>query len=277
MAIEGIIIRIICGGAIGFCIGMTGIGGGVLLLPALRLILKLPPSVAVGTASLYALLTKVYATYEHVKLRTIDSKLTGIFLLGAIPTNILVGSFINLYLARHADALAKIDQLQSRINVFAVTVMLITAGLMIADLLRRPNKSQPGDPQQARTHLGMRRTVSGILLGALVGMVIGATSIGGGVLIIPILIFFFALRPAKTVGTSIVIGVVLTLANTVIYGTGGQMDWSTGLIMVSGSLVGVYYGSKLGVRIPDRTLKMILTLIILGASVMMLVSRQVAH
>ena len=166
IAIDGIIIRVICGGAIGFCIGVTGIGGGVLILPALTLILKLPPSVAVGTASLYALLTKVYATYEHVKLRTIDGKLTGILLAGAMPANVLVGSLINLYLARHADALDKIDQLQSGIYFFAVTVMILTACLMLVDLLRTPNKSQPAGQTPANTHLGMRRILSGILLGS---------------------------------------------------------------------------------------------------------------
>ncbi len=68
--VTSIIVQLILGVVIGFSIGLTGIGGGVLVLPSLTLILGLPPSVAAGTASLYAFLTKIQATVEHFRLKT---------------------------------------------------------------------------------------------------------------------------------------------------------------------------------------------------------------
>ena len=64
---------------IGFAIGMTGIGGGVLVMPTLTILLQLPASVAVGTASLYALLVKMYAVFEHHKIKTIDFRVRASF------------------------------------------------------------------------------------------------------------------------------------------------------------------------------------------------------
>ena len=73
------------GAAIGFCIGMTAIGGGILAVPALALGFGLDPSVCVGTASLYTFLTKIFSTYRHFKLGTIRYRISAYFLLGAIP------------------------------------------------------------------------------------------------------------------------------------------------------------------------------------------------
>lgn len=84
-----IVVRLVCGLAIGFAIGMTGIGGGVLVMPTLTILLSLPTSVAVGTASLYALLVKIYAVFEHYKLKTINFRVSGLVLAGAVPGNIV--------------------------------------------------------------------------------------------------------------------------------------------------------------------------------------------
>ena len=54
------------------------------------------------------------------------------------------------------------------------------------------------------------RNVLCIVLGALIGGLIGATSVGGGVLIVPMLIIVFGLSAARTVGSSIFIAMVST-------------------------------------------------------------------
>jgi uncharacterized membrane protein YfcA len=89
----------------------------------------------------------------------------------------------------------------------------------------------------------------------IVGGLIGATSIGGGVLIIPSLMIVFGLSSSRTVGTSIIIAVVLTLITAAIYGSNRNLDWSTVMISTAGSLVMVYFGSKLAVRFSDRILR----------------------
>jgi len=86
--------RLLVGGAIGFCIGLTGVGGGILMLPALTLLFGMDPVTAVGTASFYSFLTKASATWHHVKLKTIEWKIALRFLVGAVPANIGIALWI---------------------------------------------------------------------------------------------------------------------------------------------------------------------------------------
>ena len=80
-----IAVKLLTGLVIGASIGLTGIGGGVLVLPTLTLLFGLPPTVAVGTANLYSFLCKLSATYFHYKQKTIAFGTSGCFLIGAIP------------------------------------------------------------------------------------------------------------------------------------------------------------------------------------------------
>ena len=62
-----IIARLVIGLVIGFCIGLTGVGGGVLMIPALTELLGFNTTQAVGTTSLYAFLTKIFTSkYDYV-------------------------------------------------------------------------------------------------------------------------------------------------------------------------------------------------------------------
>jgi len=52
-----ILFYIIAGAAVGFAVGITGVGGGSLMTPIL-LLFGFPPQIAVGTDLLYASVTK---------------------------------------------------------------------------------------------------------------------------------------------------------------------------------------------------------------------------
>jgi uncharacterized membrane protein YfcA len=264
---------------IGFCIGLTGIGGGVLVLPALNVVLRLPPSMCVGTASLYAFLTKVFATYHHFKLKTIDGKVCGLLLAGALPANVLSSAFVNWFV-KHAASDDVLLRFQTGLKYLMVSVAIIAAGTIMVRLFRAGRRA----PGAEATHsvadrLNSRptlRAVIAVLAGALVGALIGLTSIGGGVIIVPLLMVVFGLTSSRTVGSSIFVAVVLTLVTSVVYLGGAQLDVKTAAIMAAGALAGVPGGSKLSVRMPERPLQWILSGLIVVAAVLMLL-KQTAH
>ena len=68
---------LLCGVVTGFLICFTGVGGGILVVPILSFFFSLPVSAAVGTASAYAALTKVFAGIEHARIRNINYALAG--------------------------------------------------------------------------------------------------------------------------------------------------------------------------------------------------------
>lgn len=271
LTLVEIALRLLLGTVIGFCIGLTGVGGGVLVLPALTLILRIDPITAVGTTTLYAFLTKVTATIQHCKLKTIDWNISNRFLMGAVPANIATA----LWVSNQGDDL----HFKKVLIRFIVGVVFFSVFMMVLNMVTRAKPKVVEKERELAEHLQETRIIRieiCILLGAICGGLIGATSIGGGVLIVPILIILFALPTARTVGTAIFIAFILTMVTALIYGIHGAQDRVTAIIMAAGSIAGVYHGSKLSVKMPELFLRAIVVILVLVAAVMML-GNSVAH
>jgi len=260
-------LRLALGAVLGFGIGLTGVGGGVLVVPALCLLLGLPMPTAVGTASAYSCLTKIYAVVEHWRLKSIDITASMNFLIGAIPGSIGAAVLVKLQAddSRFADAL----------GWFIIGTILLSGLIMIGDGWRRRRLGDRGNSTVPQAHPSLGRRIVGIVLGFITGILIGATSVGGGVLVIPVLVLCFALPMARTVGSSIFIAVVLTLVSTIVYAfvgkTASQVQWFTAVTMAVGSLAGVAYGSRLSARLSERWLhRAVVTMILLAAGAMLL-------
>jgi len=270
LGVAGIVLRVGLGLVIGFCIGLTGVGGGVLVLPALTLLLRLPASMAVGTASLYAFLTKVTASFHHYRLRTIDMRVAFGFLAGAIPANVAVSVLINVYKNRVEGNVEELALFQSNLRSFIAGVIVLSAVMLILNLFKKTKSKDEESLQNCRkdgSRWAGHLLVAG--LGAIIGALVGATSIGGGVLIIPLLIIVVGLSPRKTVGTSIFVAVILTLVTSAVYLRGGEIDLQTAVSMALGSTIGVYWGSKLSVKVPEKALQGIVVGVIIIAGMLM--------
>lgn len=267
LGFTGLAIRLTLGLIIGFFIGLTGVGGGVLVLPALTLILGIAPVQAVGTTSLYAFLTKISATFHHAKLKTIDWDTSVRILVGAIPVNIVV----SLWISEQGTNVS----FQHGLKRFIVGAVFFAVLVMALNMVKQSRTTLDNEERTLASRINghaLLRNGLCVLMGAIVGGLIGATSIGGGVLIVPILIILFNLPASNTVGSSIFIAVVLTLVTSVIYGQEGEVDKVTAIIMAVGSLAGVYYGSKLSTKIPEKLLQTIVVGLILIAAILMLIN-----
>jgi uncharacterized membrane protein YfcA len=267
-------IRLVIGLIIGVVIGMTGVGGGVLVMPALTAILGLPASLAVGTASLYAFLTKAYAVFEHHRLKTIQWGVSLLFLGGAIP-GAVVASLVVLRLANQSNA-AAVQAFQGTLKNIIAWAMVMAAAMLIYNLFVA-GKKKSGDNPTSQGGLSGSKKIIGLLCGLVVGILIGATSVGGGVLVIPLLVMFFSLNARQTVGSSILIAVVLTLITSLLYSKGGNLDYVTAICMWLGSLGGVFVGSRLAVKVPNRALHATVVVVICVATALMFIGKGGGH
>jgi uncharacterized membrane protein YfcA len=103
-----------------------------------------------------------------------------------------------------------------------------------------------------------------ILVGAVVGFLVGLTSVGSGTLIIVSLAFLFPRLTAKElVGTDIFQAFMLLAAGAIAYITAGTINWSIVGLLLIGSLPGVYLGSKLSKYIPDRYMRPVLATVLI--------------
>ncbi|HSR88701.1 MAG TPA: sulfite exporter TauE/SafE family protein [Pontiella sp.] len=265
LTVPEVALRVLLGMVIGFCIGLTGVGGGVLVLPALTLILRIDPITAVGTTTLYAFLTKITAVLHHCKLKTIDWGISKRFLMGAVPANIITAVWVS---RQGGDV-----HFKQALTRFIVGVVFFSVFIMVLNMVTRSRPRVIEAERELAEHIQKKKAVRielCILLGAICGGLIGATSIGGGVLIVPMLIILFGLPAPRTVGTAIFIAFILTMLTSLIYGSQGEQDRLTAVIMAAGSLAGVYYGSKLSVKLPELFLRTIVVVLVLVAAIMML-------
>ena len=254
------------GAVLGFLIGMTGVGGGVLTVPVLILIMRLDPISAVGTASLYSVLTKIYAAFRHHRQKTVSVRVGLRFLVPALP-GVICSSLLVMWGTASLSP-AGVDTLQSAISYVIILSIVFSLVVLLFDSSRFE-----GTPSSLR----LGRTLSAFSV-FLVGAIIGATSIGGGILIIPALLLFYR-DSSNFVGTSIFVAILLMLVMSVIYGVLGQHSDSGAVnlrvtgFMALGSLVGTHYGSGLSKRIEPRRLRFVVVGVIILAAAMMFADR----
>src|ERR1700755_1965426 len=85
---EMITAKILVGFVVGVLIGLTGVGGGVLLLPVLIFGLRVPPIVAVGSDALFNFFTKIPASLMHLRKGTVRRKVVMALAVGSIPGSV---------------------------------------------------------------------------------------------------------------------------------------------------------------------------------------------
>ena len=254
------IIDILAGGFVGFIIGMTGVGGGIIIMPVIRF-LGLPLDVAVGTSSLYSFIVKIYAYYQHHVLKTIHYPSAIHFLTGAVPGGLISSFFISNYKKQYLHDYQNFSELLNYFIVFAICLALVF-------LLLKPLKDTKNKEFK---NLSFKDRLFGMLLGFVVGFIMGGTGVGGGALIIPVLIIFFNLNAINTVGSSIFIALVVMMVSSVVHISNGNYDLKTALLLISGSFIGTYFGAGLAKKIPDKMLRKIIMFIIIISAILMLI------
>lgn len=80
-----LLIKSTVGFGVGTLIGMTGLGGGVLLLPILIFGLHVPPIRAVGSDALFNFVTKIGASWVHLRKGTVRRKVVLALAAGSAP------------------------------------------------------------------------------------------------------------------------------------------------------------------------------------------------
>src|ERR1051326_7779022 len=84
--VEGMDFRVaLLGLFVGFLIGLTGMGGGALMTPALILLGLARPSLAVGPDLVWNALTKGVGSIVHIRQHTVDNRIVKRLALGSVP------------------------------------------------------------------------------------------------------------------------------------------------------------------------------------------------
>ena len=95
-----------------------------------------------------------------------------------------------------------------------------------------------------------------LLLGLGVGVLVGLFGIGGGVVLVPAIVYFLGMDQHLAQGTSLLILLPpLGLGALIAYWKRGQVDLTAGILCALGMLIGGYLGSRIGIPLASRNLK----------------------
>jgi uncharacterized membrane protein YfcA len=253
---ELITLKILIGLIVGTLIGLTGLGGGVLLLPLLIFGLRVPPIIAVGSDALFNFLTKIPSSAVHLSKGTVRRKVVLALAAGSMP-----GSFLGVRFLQHLRVLHG-DGVNDFIKAAVGILLIIVSTLLL--LQRRIEEKVANRPPTAKSFAGM--TVIGLVAGFLVGM----TSVGSGSIIMMLLLLFYSYPPKVMVGTDIAHAVVLTGVTSLLHFRLGNVDLSLVGYLLIGSIPGGLIGSYLSTRVPVLWLRRILCVILLSTGARML-------
>ncbi len=242
---------------VGVLIGLTGIGGGSLMTPLLVLFAGVPPVVAIGTDLAYGAITKTLGGWRHLRKGTVDLGVSMWLAVGSVP-GALVGVWL---LDRLHTAYGKSFEpaLLGSIAVALVIVALTILGraLFMPKLVARERHAV------AQTR---RTKVTAIVIGAVLGLILGVTSVGSGALIGLALILVFRLTPHRVVGTDVFHAAILLWAAGIAHIAGGNVDFLLMATILAGSLPGVLVGTQLVDRVSATALRPALGCVLLASA-----------
>lgn len=241
---------------VGLIVGVTGVGGGSLMTPLLVLFFGISPATAVGTDLLYASLTKALGGWVHSRNGTVDWKIVGLLGLGSLPAALATIALFK-FLSLDETALKSVIT-----SVLSVALLLTAAALLLKDQIKKIALRDNGTVYELHhRHL----TAATIATGAIVGVLVTLSSIGAGVLGTVALLFLYPRMSAvKVVGTDIAHAVPLTAVAGLGHMALGTVDLVLLASLLLGSLPGIYIGSHLSTKVPEKVLRPILAVMLLA-------------
>lgn len=242
---------------VGLLVGLTGMGGGAVMTPFLISVVGIGPVVAVGTDLIYSAATKIVGAWLHTRQQTVDFALVKRLAMGSVPAGLAAVAAISFLPAVGVDADLAVKR--------ALGAVLILVAVVI--LCRLFAARERAVPERWRAALEGRGT---IVAGAVVGALVGFTSVGSGALLVPFLICVYPLSPAKVVGTDVFHAAILVSVTGLAHAQGGAVDWALAVTLLAGSIPGVTLGTWMAPRAPVRVLRAGLAslLLITGLSLM---------
>jgi uncharacterized membrane protein YfcA len=110
-----------------------------------------------------------------------------------------------------------------------------------------------------------------VIVGLLAGALSGFVGVGGGIIIVPAMIYFMNMNQMQAQGVSLALLMLpVGILGVMNYYKAGHIQFSYVLIMAVGFVLGNYFGSKYAMKVPEHKIKFLFALLMLYVAVQML-------
>ena len=112
-----------------------------------------------------------------------------------------------------------------------------------------------------------------VSIGLFAGLLSGFVGVGGGIIIVPALVFFLGLTQHQAQGTSLFVLMLPVVSFAVLnYWKSGNVKWEYGLVIAMTFIVGAFLGSKLSLKISPGLVQLIFGILMAYISFRMILS-----
>ena len=240
---------ILAGFGVGLIVGLTGVGGGSLMTPALIFFFGVKPHLAIGTDLLFAAFTKMGGTVSLARQRLVPWRVVGLLCAGSIPAALL-----GLW-ALHQLGPESAQAQRVMTTTLGVALLLTAAATLYKAIMFSPERaaqvaaarsSRAPDATQPR-HWSLP-----VLLGAVIGLLVTFTSVGAGAIGVSVLLLVFPHLPLpRIIAADIAYAVPLTAAAGLAHASVGHLDIALLAALLVGSVPGILIGARLSKCVPE--------------------------
>jgi hypothetical protein len=245
-------------------VGLMGVGGGIVLVPALIYLLNMDQHVAQGTSLLLQLPPiGIGGLYFYWKQRHVELRAGLVCALG-----FLCGGYFGSNLALSIPS-RDLHALFGIFLMFAATMLWRQTRSAGSGQARVPKSAAADAPAMgasttdAATKKTGSRIVSIFLVASAVGVMGGMFGVGGGVMLVPLLVLLFHFDQHTAQGTSLVALVPPTgLLAFLNYWHAGDVRFQVGFLLMPGVFLGALAGSKFALRLSPRRMRRVFAVLL---------------
>jgi uncharacterized membrane protein YfcA len=267
---------------IGFMTGIFGVGGGFLMTPMLIILLNISGPIAVGTDLTLIFFNSSIGMFKRRGTDTIDVKLA-LWLAGGG----IAGSQLGLLLMHYLKAAPKFQLLGHAHDPVIVTLLSLFLVLLtwIAIFMSCDLKHTHGKAPADRTGLFAKIKLSPmsnfhslehstmslvpiIVFGFATGILTSLMGVGGGVIMLPALIYLIGQRAVKAAGTSLLFVWIISLVS----GLGHLKSNNIGFALLPGMIacgfIGTWWGTNIGLKLKGPRIRLYFIFVVIAAVIM---------
>ena len=187
---SGLLQSLAVGVLAGFLSGLFGVGGGILIVPALVMLLGMPQRLAHGTSLAAAVPISAVAALGFAVEGAVEPAVAALVLTGS-ALGVVAGTYLLTVLPQRA------------LRWTFVAILVITAARLLL-----------AETQGAPVSLDPPVIVGAVLLGVVTGVLSGLLGVGGGIVMVPAFVVAFGMSDLVAKGTSLFVVVPTALVGT---------------------------------------------------------------
>jgi uncharacterized membrane protein YfcA len=220
---------------------MVGLGGGFILVPILRVFFGIAPAEAAGTSLALVVASSASGAFTFFLNKRIHLKIGWLLAAGGLPGGI-IGAML-------------VARMPARLFDWILATILIAVAV---DMMLNARKRMEGRPEHEHVHRikGMSYRAA-VALGFAVGLLSSLFGLGGGILLVPSLLYFSEL-PIHAVGATSQFGILLTSpVGLIVHALQRDIILGDVVPLVAGGLCGGPLGARLSLKFKSPQLLLV--------------------